>query len=411
MGRLSDVISHRWAVMGLWLVTSVSGIAMMIAMGILLPAISAELGLTPSQQGFFGSSAFLGNLLLALPLSWWISKYSPKLVTTITLVLGVIFLFIQGWAPNLAILLIGRFGYGITTLAREPARALLMYQWFQPREFMVVNSVYNALFGIVVGGGLFATPFILASAGDNWRIVLYSFVAVLTVLTILWAVFGRERVTESDNSQDSEGQFDMLRRVFRHRDLWISGFGFLGATMGWSAFLTFYPTLMLETHQVSLNWSGAILAVGILVGGVVGVALSYMIMAIGPDRRKNTVQALGLIMMASYLVMTMVDSIPMLLVISALNGVAWGFWPILNSVPFYLPGIRSREVAIALSLVMTLSSLGVVLGPTITGILQEQFGDLTRALQIVSFAPLSLTIAGTVLRIRTDAEPDPQPVS
>jgi MFS family permease len=411
MGRLFDVFSHRWAVMGLWLVTSVAGIAMVIAMGILLPAISTELGLTPSQQGFFGSSAFLGNLLLALPLSWWISKYSPKLVTTITLVLGVIFLFVQGWAPNLAILLVGRFGYGIATLAREPARALLMHQWFRPREFMVVNSVYNALFGIVVGGGLFATPFILASAGDNWRTVIYSFVAVLTVLTILWAVFGRERVTESDNSQDSEGQLDMLRRVFRHRDLWISGFGFLGATMGWSAFLTFYPTLMLETHQVSLNWSGAILAVGILVGGVVGVALSYMIMVIGPDRRKNTVQALGLIMMASYLVMTMIESIPLLFVISALNGVAWGFWPILNSVPFYLPGIRSREVAIALSLVMTLSSLGVVLGPSITGILQEQFGDLTLALQIVSIAPISLTIAGTVLRIRTDAEPDPQLVS
>jgi MFS family permease len=411
MGRLFDVFSHRWAVMGLWLLTSVAGIAMVIAMGILLPAISTELGLTPSQQGFFGSSAFLGNLLLALPLSWWISKYSPKIVTTITLVLGVIFLFVQGWAPNLAILLIGRFGYGIATLAREPARALLMHQWFRPREFMVVNSVYNALFGIVVGGGLFATPFILASAGDNWRTVLYSFVAVLTVLTILWAVFGKERVTESDDSQDSEGQLDMLRRVFRHRDLWISGFGFLGATMGWSAFLTFYPTLMLETHQVSLNWSGAILAVGILVGGVVGVALSYMIMVIGPARRKNTVQALGLIMMASYLVMTMIDSIPLLFVISALNGVAWGFWPILNSVPFYLPGIRSREVAIALSLVMTLSSLGVVLGPSITGILQEQFSDLTLALQIVSIAPISLTIAGTVLRIRTDAEPDPQLVS
>ena len=90
------------------------------------------------------------------------------MLTTVTLALGAIFLFVQGWAASFAILLIGRLGYGIVTLAREPARALLMPQWFAPREFMAVNSVYNALFGIVVGGGLFATPFILARAEDNW---------------------------------------------------------------------------------------------------------------------------------------------------------------------------------------------------------------------------------------------------
>ena len=139
--------------------------------------------------------------------------------------------------------------------------------------------------------------------------------------------------------------------------------------------------------------------------------MSYMVMAIGSDRRKNTVQALGVLMMASYFFMTLVDSIPMLLVVSALNGIAWGFWPILNSVPFYIPGIRSREVAVALSVVMTISSLGVVLGPSIAGILQERFGDLALALRVVSFASLSLTIAGTMLRIRTDSESSPQPAN
>ena len=321
MARLLNVFAHRWAVMGIWLVTSVSGIMMVIAVGILLPSISAELGLTPSQQGFFGSSAFFGNLVLALPLSWWMSRYRPKILTTITLALGAIFLLIQGWAPTFAILLIGRLGYGVATLAREPARALLMHQWFAPREFIVVNSVYNALFGIVVGGGLFATPFILAAAGDDWRAVLYTFATVATVMTILWAVLGKERASENDSesSPASDGQFGLIRRVLNYKDLWLSGFGFMGATMGWSSFLTFYPTLMLDTHQMSLNWSGAILAVGIVVGGLVGVALSYLVMSIGSGRRKNTVQALGILMMASYFGMTLMDSIPALLIISALK--------------------------------------------------------------------------------------------
>jgi len=411
MARLFDVFAHRWTVMGLWFVASVFGIMMAIAVGILLPAISSELDLTPRQQGFFGSSAFVGNLFLALPLSWWMSRYRPKMLTTVTLALGAIFLFVQGWAASFAILLIGRLGYGIVTLAREPARALLMPQWFAPREFMAVNSVYNALFGIVVGGGLFATPFILARAGDNWRTVLYVFFTLLTILTVLWMILGKERANARDTSQESGGEFDLLRRVLAYKDLWISGFGFLGASVGWSAFLNFYPTLMLEANQVSLNWSGAILGVGILAGGIAGIALSNIVMAIGSRRRKNIIQALGVLMAVSYFAMTMVDSVPILFVISALNGIAWGFWPILNSVPFYLPGIRTREVAIGLSMVMTLASLGTVLGPSLAGILQEQFGDLGSALRIVSCAPLALTVTGTLLHIRTDLEPDPPPAN
>ncbi len=51
MARLFDVFAHRWAVMGLWFVASVFGIMMAIAVGILLPAISSELDLTPGNRG------------------------------------------------------------------------------------------------------------------------------------------------------------------------------------------------------------------------------------------------------------------------------------------------------------------------------------------------------------------------
>ena len=161
---------------------------------------------------------------------------------------------------------------------------------------------------------------------------------------------------------------------------------------------------MLTNSDVSLNWSGAILGLGILVGGLAGVGLSFAVMHIGAARRKNVLQFLGAIMAVTYLVMIQVDSIPLLLLVSALNGVGWGFWPILSSVPFYIPGIRPREVAVGTSLVMTLGALGTFMGPLVTGILQDRTGDLGLALTIVSFTPISLAIVGTVLRIRTDRE-------
>ena len=404
MTHRPSLLGHRWTILGLLLVASVAAFMMAITVGVLLPSISADLDLSPTHQGILGSSAFVGNLVLALPLSWWTSQFRPKILTTVTLTAGALLMSVQAWSPNFAVLLIGRLGFGITTMAREPARALLMHQWFAPREFIVVNSVYNALFGIVVGGGLAATPFILTGVGDSWRTVMLAFAAAIVVLILLWLAVGQEREPDAEAVQRRGGQVELLRRVLRYGDLWIAGLGFTGATMGWAAFLNFYPTLMLTTSDVSLNWSGAILGLGILVGGIAGVALSFAVMSIGAARRKNVLQFLGVLMVVTYLVMIRVDSIPALLVVSTLNGIGWGFWPILSSVPFYIPGIRPREVAVGTSLVMTMSSLGTFLGPLVTGILQDRTGDLGLALTIVCFAPLSLTIAGTVLRIRTDRE-------
>ena len=402
--RRPSLLGHRWTILGLLLVASVAAFMMAITVGVLLPSISADLDLSPTQQGILGSSAFVGNLVLALPLSWWTSQFRPKILTTVTLTAGALLMSVQAWSPNFLVLLAGRLGFGITTMAREPARALLMHQWFEPREFIVVNSVYNALFGIVVGGGLAATPFILTGVGDSWRTVMLAFAAVIVVLILLWLAVGQEREPDAEAVQRRGGQVELLKRVLKYKDLWIAGIGFTGATMGWAAFLNFYPTLMLTTSDVSLSWSGAILGLGILVGGIAGIALSFAVMSIDAARRKNVLQLLGALMVVTYLAMTRVDSIPALLVISTLNGIGWGFWPILSSVPFYIPGIRPREVAVGTSLVMTLASLGTFLGPLVTGILQERTGDLALALTIVCFTPLSLTIAGTVLRIRTDRE-------
>jgi len=80
--------------MGVWLTASVSGFMIMSTLGILLPAISEDMDLSPTQQGMLGSAAFWGNLTLAIPLSWWTSRYGPKILTTVTLLLGTGFLFL-----------------------------------------------------------------------------------------------------------------------------------------------------------------------------------------------------------------------------------------------------------------------------------------------------------------------------
>ena len=403
---MTNPLRHRWAIMGLWLLSSVAGFMMVISVGLLLPSISADLGLSPTQQGFYGSAAFLGNLFLTLPISWWVSRYRPKILTTVTFTLSSALMFVQSWSPNFSILLLGRLGFGVSTLAREPARVLLMHRLFTPREFMVVSSVYNLLFGLVVGGGLVLTPLILSRVEDDWRSVLFTFAATLAVLAVLWTILGSDGDDDAEPDQpdadEGDGRLGIIKRVLGYKELWIAGAGSMGTTMAWSAFVNFYPTLMLNEYEVSLNWTGLLLAIGIATGGPSGVVLSRVVPMVSGGRRRNILQLIGVTMVVTYLAMTLTDSIPLLIVITLISGLAQGYWPVLNSLPFYLPGIRPRESAVALSFMMTLGTFGVATGPALVGALQERLGDLRLAMMIISFAPILLAISVSFIDIRAD---------
>lgn len=103
--------NYRWVVMGIWLLSSVTGFMMLYTLGILLPVISEDLDLSPGEQGLLGSASHWGNIALAIPLTWWTSRFGAKRLTTVTLALGTACLFLQGWAPVFAVLLFGRLGW------------------------------------------------------------------------------------------------------------------------------------------------------------------------------------------------------------------------------------------------------------------------------------------------------------
>ena len=392
-------LSYRWLVIGLWLLCSVSGFMVAATLGIMLPAISSDLSLSPVQQGLLSSSAYWGNLVLAVPLSWWTSRYGPKVLTTVTLSLGTLFIFLQSWGPSFAVLLVGRLGFGFSIIVRQPAQAILTHQWFQKREVVLVNSLSNALFGLVVGGGLAVAPLVLAARGDNWRSTFLILGALFALLTALWAVLGRDRGALARPRQRLPRDAGLVRSTLAYRDLWVTAFGFMGAATAWSAFVSFFPTLMLDTYEVPLQRSGAVLALGIFVGGVAGLGLGYAVMLTG--RTKQFLKFLGVLMAGTYVGMALTGSLPTLVGLSLLNGIAWGFWPILYTVPFHLPGIQPRQVAVALAFVMTIASGGIALGPLVTGFLQELFDTLRWPLFLMGLAPISLTMAGILLRTST----------
>jgi len=387
---------YRWTVISVWLFSSVSSFMVLNTLGILLPAISADLDLSPSQQGLLGSASHWGNIALAIPLSWATSRLSPKWLTAATLTMATGCLFLQSFAPVFFVLLVGRLLFGITNIAQMPARALLTRQWFPPKEVILVNGLSNVLFGLVVGGGLVAAPVILDLTDGDWRMTLRIFGLYFAGITTLWVILGRERTNEADQNVAVSQGLDVVKRALGHRDLWIGGLGFVGSTLSFGAFLAFYPTLMLEDFEISLRLTGAILALGVVVGGVGGIAIAWAASTSG--REGLYLQILGTLMIGTNVGMVLTGSVPALFILSFFNGVAWAFFPILITVPFHLPGIRPRELAVAFTFTMMMTSIGTSMGPLITGFLQEALDDLKMALLLISFASITLVIAGGTLR-------------
>lgn len=393
---------YRWTVMVVWLFSSVSSFMVLNTLGILLPAISADLDLSPSQQGLLGSASHWGNIALAIPLSWATSRLSPKWLTAATLLVATGCLFLQSWAPVFIVLLAGRLLFGISNIAQMPARALLTRQWFPPREVIYLNGLSNVLFGLVVGGGLVLAPVILDLTNGDWRATLRIFGLYFAGVTLLWTLVGRERTNVADQDVVAEKGLDVVKGALGHRDLWIGGLGFAGATMSFGAFLAFYPTLMLEEFDISLRLSGMILALGVVVGGIGGIGIAWAASTHG--REGNYLQVLGILMICTNLGMVLTGSVPALFVLSFFNGVAWAFFPILVTIPFHLPGIRPRELAVAFAFTMMMTSVGTSLGPLFTGYLQEGLDDLKMALFLISFTSISLILAGSTLRFRSQRQ-------
>ena len=393
---------YRWTVMVVWLFSSVSSFMVLNTLGILLPAISADLDLSPSQQGLLGSASHWGNIALAIPLSWATSRLSPKWLTAATLLMATGCLFLQSWAPVFIVLLAGRLLFGISNIAQMPARVLLTRQWFPPREVIYLNGLSNVLFGLVVGGGLVLAPVILDLTNGDWRATLRIFGLYFAGITLLWTLVGRERTNVADQDVVAEKGLDVVKGALGHRDLWIGGLGFAGATMSFGAFLAFYPTLMLEEFDISLRLSGVILALGVVVGGIGGIGIAWAASTHG--REGNYLQVLGILMIGTNLGMVLTGSVPALFVLSFFNGVAWAFFPILVTIPFHLPGIRPRELAVAFAFTMMMTSVGTSLGPLFTGYLQEGLDDLKMALFLISFTSISLILAGSTLRFRSQRQ-------
>ena len=391
------VPAYRWVVIG----TLTSGVATALSsifvIGLLLPDITDELGLSPSQQGWLGASVVIGNMILGIPINLWLSRYRPWRIVALSF-LGIgVFTLLQGWAPTIAILIAGRMALGISFIANQGPRALLIQQWTPPSRLAFTQGVVFGSIGIVMGAALFVTPFLLDALG-SWRNTLYIMGSMGITSTVLWTILGRERVTaEYEERMESQLQ-NPLVNALKYKQLWFMGMAMCSAAIAVTAFDVFWPTFAQEGLEISLTTAGIVVGIVQLVAG----AATFLVNAI-PElaRRQTMVLGLcGIAIIGTNLGLLFIDSVPTLLMMPVVRGVASLYFPILMIMVYQLPGIRPREVAVGVALMLTSNWLGAAIGPLLVGFVQEVTGDLRFALYTTSFTPLVMVVAAVIIQIQ-----------
>ena len=387
---------YRWVVMLTFNITHATGIVGALVLGILLPSMTEDLGLSPSEQGWLGSSTLIGSLFLSIPLGWWLSRYRATWVTTISLAAGSIFIFMQGLAPGFAVLLVARILFGLAPVAREPARMLLVHQWLPKGEIPLFNGILNAIFGISVTGAFVAAPLLLKAFDDNWRDPLYVYGFFSIGLTLLWVLLGRDNPTGGYRRPVESQEESPLRSVLRYREPWLVGIGMVGYSMAQMAQFTFWPTFMQDEYGMSLVTSGFLMGVVGIVVAVGGfVMLPVMKMAGG---YKIPLVVMGVVIAATSISILLTDWIPALVLMFIVGGLARGaFWIPFTTIPFQLAGIRPREMAVIQAVMFTMFWAGGIMGPVLVGFLQEATGDLKLAMIVSGAAPIMVTVTALLL--------------
>lgn len=380
--------SYRWVIIAGMVLTVWAMTLPVLSFGLLLPEIREEFNLSLSQSGWLGSSVQVGNLLVTLPAGFLLTRFRPLKVVIASLITGAVLTLLHGLATGFVFFLLARIAFGISFSIRQPARAMLIQQWFPLREVPLAQGIIIGLIGIAEFAALYGTPLILEATG-NWRAAYYIFTVFAAFTALYWIVLGRERDLPPP---ESRGPIPPPRAILGHPILWIAGLGAFCATFNWISLATFWPTFMLEDNGVARTTSGFLFGLGSLVTIPVAVGIGWL----GPRirARRALFMVSGLVMTLSCVGLLYATDIWVLVLLMIGFGVSWGYIPLILALPFEIPRISQREIALASALLTMLFLAGGIAGPVIVGTISDVTGSMRTALLVAVLSSIGIIVSG-----------------
>ena len=383
--KKEPIKSRGWILMVFCWATMFIAYIGVLGIGMVLPDIRADFGMTLEQGGYLSTIAFGTQVILAIPVALFATRINPKYV------LGAVFVctgsgfLLHGVANTPVVLYIGRglvsIGYGLVAAPM----ALLKTSWVPNSRIATINGYdqFAGQLGQIVG--TMAVTGIVAILG-SYRVFMNILGVAGMVIAVLWFVFYRENEENPIQLATGVGFIEPLKEALREKSVWLLALGWPGTTLVWIAFTTFWPTYASETLGLSMAEAGIAIGMIPIFSAIACVTSPQLANLIGRD--KLMIWPWGIILCAAYYGGVVFNNFYLLCVCFAIAGYgAFAFVPIAMSIIFKLGTLSPSGITLGMAVIMMLVNVGGALAGVVVGKLSS-FMELREALSWCCLTPL-----------------------
>jgi ACS family hexuronate transporter-like MFS transporter len=392
---------RRWFVTGLIFSGGLLSYMDRAVFGVLAPMIQEDLQLSSSQLGVAHAIFSLGYTPLAFVGGYLADRFGSKIVLSVSMAMWSVFCGLTGAINSFLALLGVRVAFGAAEGPWSPCANKLLYNWFP-------KSGYAAAFGITNAGqplgGMVAGPIVgLFAAMFGWRGAFVA-VALFGLLWLVgWLAFAQDHPSEPidddeklPDTQDVSGgaisaDADMMtiRAVLLQPTLIANNICFFGFGYSLSFFISWFPTYLTQTHDMSLAdmslasavpWAAGVL--GLSLGGLFTEFMTRLLRRTMLVRKAIiwiglSIAAAGLLVGAEAQTATVaVAAMAVAVFFIYLTGPT--FWTIAMAIT------PARHVGSVGGLMIVIAQIGAMAAPLVTGFLVEATGTFDTAFVVAA---------------------------
>lgn len=388
----------RWWVAGLmWAAIAINYIDRTV-LSAAAPKIQSEFHLDAIQMGIVMSAFFWSYALLQLPAGLLADRFGQKKVLGVAVLWWSAATAMTGLASGFRSLVGLRVALGVGEAGAYPSNAGIATRWFPRKERATVAGIFDS--GSKLGGAI-ALPLIAwMLAAFDWKMTF----ALTGLLGVAWFVVWQLTFTDTPAAHRRVNAAELAhiesdqtirttqhparmqwRKLFAHRNVWAMCIGFFMINYNSYFFITWLPTYLMKERGMSVLQMGWMASLPLLASIVVEILAGWAsdrVFASGKlslTATRKLFLVIGLVMASSIGFAAFAHSawVAVLLLCIAKSGTT-----VAASQVWALPGdvAPPNAVSMVAGLQNTVSNLGGVVGPIVTGAIVGATGSFVPAL-------------------------------